>query len=88
MDLDNDDDDGDLPDFFKSNPSTSTSTHPTTKTAPKKQRGKVTELIREKVRIVLEEKTQLADKRARTCEEGDFLKLLWNFNSVGIHFTL
>ena len=80
MDLDEDGDD--LPDFFKSQKSA-----PSEKTSPRKKRGKVTELIREKVRSVLEDKTKLADKRARMCEEGDFLKLLWNFNQEGIHFS-
>ncbi|RMZ81664.1 hypothetical protein DV737_g2401, partial [Chaetothyriales sp. CBS 132003] len=50
-------------------------------------RGKVTELVRETVRSVLEDKTNLADKRARLCDEGDFLKLLWNFHQQGIHFA-
>jgi 18S rRNA (adenine1779-N6/adenine1780-N6)-dimethyltransferase len=52
----------------------------------RKKRGKVAELVREKVRSVLEDKTQLADKRARMCDEADFLKLLWTFNQEGIHF--
>jgi len=37
--------------------------------------------------MVLEEDTKLGDKRARTCDESDFLKLLWAFNQKGIHFT-
>ncbi len=53
----------------------------------RKRRGKVTELVREKVRTVLEDKTGLADKRARMCDEGDFLKLLWTLNKEGIHFS-
>jgi 18S rRNA (adenine1779-N6/adenine1780-N6)-dimethyltransferase len=53
----------------------------------RKRRGKVTELVREKVRSVLEDKTGLADKRARMCDEGDFLKLLWMLNQEGIHFS-
>lgn len=52
----------------------------------RKRKGKVAELVREKIRSVLEDKTQLADKRARMCDEGDFLKLLYNFNLEGIHF--
>ena len=52
----------------------------------KKRRTRVSELVREKVRKVLED-TQLSDKRARLCEEGDFLKLLWRFNESGIHFS-
>lgn len=80
MDVDEDEDD--LPEFFKTQ-----NTAGAEKTAPRKKRGKVTELVREKVRSVLEDKTELADKRARMCEEGDFLKLLWNFNREGIHFA-
>ena len=55
--------------------------------AKRKRKGKVAELVREKVRSVLEDKTDLAEKRARMCEEGDFLKLLWAFNNEGIHFS-
>ena len=53
----------------------------------RKRKGKVAELVREKVRKVLESETELADKRARMCDEGDFLKLLWAFNKEGIHFS-
>ena len=53
----------------------------------RKRKGKVAELVREKVRNVLEGETELADKRARMCDEGDFLKLLWAFNKEGIHFS-
>ena len=52
----------------------------------RKKKGKVGELVREKVRRVLEEETELADKRARMCDESDFLRLLWAFNKEGIHF--
>lgn len=83
MDLDVDDDeDDDLPAFFKEE-----SKLKLPKGANRKKRGKVHELVREKVRSILEDKTQLADKRARMCDEGDFLKLLYLFNTEGIHFT-
>ena len=82
MDVDKDEDD-DLPAFFKEQQVASKKNQNGTS---RKKRGKVTELVREKVRSVLEDKTNLADKRARMCEEGDFLKLLWNFNQEGIHF--
>ena len=49
--------------------------------------GRVAELVREKVRRVLEDVTELADRRARLCDEGDFLKLLYAFNQEGIHFN-
>ena len=52
----------------------------------RKKKGKVAEMVREKVRRVLEEETGLADKRARICDESDFLRLLWAFNKEGIHF--
>ena len=56
---------------------------------PKRKRGKgkVAQLVREKVLRVLEVETALADKRARMCDEGDFLRLLWAFNKEGIHFS-
>ena len=53
----------------------------------RRRKGKVPELVREKVRKVLEDVTKLAEKRARACDEGDFLKLLWAFNQEGIHFN-
>ena len=57
------------------------------KSGKRKKRGRVAQLVREKVRRVLKDKTGLADKRSRTLAEGDFLKLLWNFNQEGIHFS-
>lgn len=81
MDMEVDDED-DLPAFFKDS-----QPQQVAKTPSRKKKSKVTELVREKVRLVLEDKTSLADKRARMCDEGDFLKLLWNFNQEGIHFT-
>lgn len=50
------------------------------------RKGKVALLIRLKVERVLE-KTNLTKTRARMCDEGDFLKLLWEFNNEGIHFS-
>lgn len=82
MDLDGEDD---LPAFLKAQPQ-SQPTLSLTKTPSRKKRNKFSVLVREKVRAVLEDKTQLADKRARMCDEGDFLKLLWVFNQEGIHF--
>ncbi|KAF2768876.1 rRNA adenine dimethylase [Teratosphaeria nubilosa] len=52
---------------------------------PKK--GKIAEMVRAKVKKVLEVDTELADRRARLCDEGDFLKLLYAFNQEGIHFS-
>ncbi|KAJ5894453.1 Dimethyladenosine transferase [Penicillium taxi] len=80
------DDDDDVPDFFKEE------TNPRLQQALKgqssrKKGGKVAELVREKVRQVLEDETHLADKRARMCDETEFLKMLWAFNQKGIHFN-
>lgn len=86
MDVDEDNDEDDLPDFFKAHVASDAAAR-AAKGAGRKRKGKVAELVREKVRAVLEDKCQLADKRARMCDEGDFLKLLWNFNAVGIHFA-
>ena len=55
--------------------------------ATRKKKGKVAELVREKVRRILEDETELADKRARMCDESDFLRLLWAFNKEGFHFS-
>lgn len=86
MDVDGDDDE--LPEFFKQQQQQQQqqASSKASKGAGRKRRGKVTELVREKVRSVLEDKTQLGDKRARMCDEGDFLKLLYHFNLEGIHF--
>ncbi|KAI6788645.1 rRNA adenine dimethylase [Hortaea werneckii] len=84
-DNDNDIDDDDIPDFFREmndkkakkmqdNPS-------------RKRKGKVAESVRAKVQKVLEVDTELAERRARLCDEGDFLKLLYAFNREGIHFS-
>jgi 18S rRNA (adenine1779-N6/adenine1780-N6)-dimethyltransferase len=79
MDVDLDGDADDLPELFKKAKARRAG-------ARRKKRGKVWELVREKIRKVLEDETELADKRARMCEEGDFLRLLYAFNQEGIHF--
>ncbi|KAI5293531.1 Dimethyladenosine transferase [Ascosphaera acerosa] len=78
------DDEEGVPDFFKDASSTKTSTP--VSAAPSRRQGKLRRLIREKVRRVLEDATQLADKRARMCDQSEFLKLLFHFNQEGIHF--
>ncbi|KKY24564.1 putative dimethyladenosine transferase dimethyltransferase [Phaeomoniella chlamydospora] len=78
------DDEEDLPAFFKEQRAEKATQVNETK---RKRKGKVAELVREKVRSVLEHKTELADKRARMCDEGEFLKLLYAFNQEGIHFS-
>ncbi|KAL8888896.1 MAG: hypothetical protein Q9215_003729 [Flavoplaca cf. flavocitrina] len=78
-----DDGDDDLPDFLKQERDSMNG-----KSSPKrKKRGKVSELVREKVRKVLEDDTDLADRRARTLEQNDFLRLLLCFNNEGIYFN-
>lgn len=52
----------------------------------RKKKGKVSEAVRNKVLKVLQE-TELVEKRARLCDEGDFLRLLYAFNLEGIHFN-
>jgi 18S rRNA (adenine1779-N6/adenine1780-N6)-dimethyltransferase len=79
-------DDDDVPDFFKE--TTNARLEAALKNgASRKKRGKVAELVREKVRQVLDDDTGLGEKRARMCDENDFLKLLWAFNQKGIHFN-
>ncbi|RYP89468.1 hypothetical protein DL769_000019 [Monosporascus sp. CRB-8-3] len=58
---------------------------PKTKSRHKKTR--VALLVREKVRRVLEDTTELADRRSGKLEENDFLRLLHAFNEEGIHFS-
>lgn len=85
-DMEVDEDDDDVPDFFKEQ--ANARIEEALKNRPnRKKKGKVAELVREKVRQVLEDDTKLADKRARMCDENDFLKLLWAFNQKGFHFT-
>jgi 18S rRNA (adenine1779-N6/adenine1780-N6)-dimethyltransferase len=79
-------DEEDVPDFFKEEANTRVQEALKSKPARKK-RGKVAELVREKVRQVLEDETRLAEKRARMCDENDFLKLLLAFNQKGFHFN-
>jgi 18S rRNA (adenine1779-N6/adenine1780-N6)-dimethyltransferase len=79
MEVDGDDD---APDFFKEFKASAVP-----KTKSKRKKTKVAELVREKIRKVLEDVTELADKRAGKCDEGDFLRLLYAFNEEGIHFS-
>ncbi|ERS99411.1 dimethyladenosine transferase [Sporothrix schenckii ATCC 58251] len=79
--MDIDDNDEDLPTFFKEKPYV-----PPPKTPSKRKRTKVDELVRTKVLRVLEQ-LEMADRRSRQCDETDFLKLLDAMNSEGIHFS-
>ncbi|EEH11378.1 dimethyladenosine transferase dimethyltransferase [Histoplasma capsulatum G186AR] len=84
--MDIDDDGGDVPEFF-ADEEPKLNLNASKENPARKRKGKVRELVREKVRQVLEDETGLADKRARMCDEGEFLKLLWAFNQKGIHFS-
>lgn len=77
-------DGNDAPDFFKEL-SNSAAAIPNTKS--KRKKTKVADLVREKIRKVLEDVTALADKRSAKCDENDFLRLLFAFNEEGIHFS-
>ncbi|KAI1381047.1 rRNA adenine dimethylase [Hypoxylon crocopeplum] len=82
MDVDGQDED--TPSFFKEMKA-SGSEIPKTKSKRKKTR--VALLMKEKVRKVLEDVTELADMRSGKCDENDFLRLLAAFNAEGIHFS-
>ncbi|KAL8704004.1 MAG: hypothetical protein Q9201_002809 [Fulgogasparrea decipioides] len=88
MDVDDtpekEDDHDELPDFFKQQTHNSTNGATASK---RKKKGKVAELVREKVRKVLEDDTGFADRRAVTLDQNDFLRLLLAFNKEGIHFN-
>lgn len=79
-------DDDDTPEFFKEMNKSAAANQPA-KTPSKRKKTKMGEIVREKIRKVLEDITELADKRASKCDENDFLKLLFAFNSEGIHFA-
>ncbi|KAI9820441.1 MAG: Dimethyladenosine transferase [Thelocarpon impressellum] len=74
-----DDAEDDVPVFFAEE---------TTEKSPSKRRPRtrLAALVEQKVARVLRD-TELADKRAGKCDEGDFLRLLWAFNQEGIHFS-
>lgn len=83
MEIDNEE----LPTFFQDEDRNVKAKSLNAKPGSKRNRkGKVAMLIKEKVNRILDE-TELGDKRARMCDEGDFLKLLWAFNKEGIHFS-
>jgi len=82
MEVDDNGDDDDTPEFFKEQ-----KTAQPFKTPSRRKKTKLGEIIREKVRKVLEDDTELADQRASKCDENDFLRLLFAFNQEGIHFA-
>lgn len=78
------DDEDDLPEFFKEEMLRRSDEKKAQ--GRRKKKGKVSELVRSKVKKVLEG-NDLADKRARMCDQNDFLRLLEGFNEEGIHFA-
>jgi 18S rRNA (adenine1779-N6/adenine1780-N6)-dimethyltransferase len=86
MDVDVDGEEDDTPQFFKEEAERLLK-EKGSKTKSKKKKTRVAELVREKIRKVLEDDTDLADKRSRQCDENDFLRLLAAFNAEGIHFA-
>ena len=78
------DENDDTPAFFKE---LNAKQHNVPKTPSKKKKTRVAELVKEKIRKVLEDVTDLADKRAGKCDENDFLRLLSAFNEEGLHFA-
>ncbi|KAL7789987.1 S-adenosyl-L-methionine-dependent methyltransferase [Trichoderma ceciliae] len=76
--------DEDTPSFFQDLKSANANMP---KTKSKRKKTRVAELVREKIRKVLEDVTELADKRSGKCDENDFLRLLFAFNEEGIHFS-
>lgn len=85
LDLDMDVDEDDMPDFFKEE--ADRKAKKAAGNPNRKKKSKVAELVRAKVVKVLEEDTKLSDRRARMCDEGDFLRMLYAFNQEGIHFS-
>lgn len=77
-----DDGDDDTPEFFKEQKAAQP-----LKTPSRRKKTKLGEIVKEKVRKVLEDDTELADQRASKCDENDFLRLLFAFNQEGIHFA-
>ncbi|TDZ39855.1 Dimethyladenosine transferase [Colletotrichum spinosum] len=75
--------DDETPEFFKQLESAAKVPE---KTKSKRKKTKVAALVRQKIEGALES-TGLLDKRARACDETDFLKLLSALNSEGIHFA-
>lgn len=82
--IEGDDNDDDTPAFFAE---LNAKNRNAPKTPSKKKKTRVAELVKEKIRKVLEDVTELADKRAGKCDENDFLRLLSAFNEEGLHFA-
>jgi 18S rRNA (adenine1779-N6/adenine1780-N6)-dimethyltransferase len=83
MDVDEDEDE--LPQFFKEERDRKRDEKMQNPTKRKKK-GKVSELVRSKVKKVLDN-NELTEKRSRMCDQNDFLRMLEGFNEEGIHFA-
>ncbi|KAL2133016.1 hypothetical protein VTI74DRAFT_3022 [Chaetomium olivicolor] len=79
------DDDEDMPAFFKEMKDAETAKE-ASKTPARNPKSKVAMVVRAKVNKVLNG-TGLGEKRARQCDQNDFLKLLLAFHEEGIHFS-
>jgi hypothetical protein len=87
-DVDNEaQDDDDTPSFFKELAAASAAKE-VAKTPSKRPKTKVAALVREKIRHVLEDVTGLAEKRARTLGENEFLHLLLSTSRCFLFFFL
>ncbi|KAL2146191.1 hypothetical protein VTI28DRAFT_4769 [Corynascus sepedonium] len=79
------DDDEDMPTFFKEMRDAEAAKD-ATKTPSKNPKSKIALVVKAKVNKVLTN-TGLGEKRARQCDQNDFLKLLLAFHEEGIHFS-
>ncbi|KAM7218715.1 Dimethyladenosine transferase [Rhypophila decipiens] len=79
------DEEEEMPEFFKE-ANEQQSAAKDAKTPSRNPKSKVALVVRTKVEKVLAS-TGLADKRARQCDQNDFLKLLLAFHDEGIHFS-
>lgn len=86
MEVDGEEEDDEVPSFFKEE-AERMAREKGNKTKSKRKKTRVAELVREKIRKVLEDVTELADMRSGKCDENDFLRLLHAFNEEGIHFA-
>lgn len=79
------DEDEDMPEFFKMKDGDEDSAA-LAKTPARNPKSKVALVVKAKVLKVLAG-TELGDKRARQCDQNDFLRLLLAFHDEGIHFS-
>ncbi|KAL2256362.1 hypothetical protein VTK26DRAFT_1783 [Humicola hyalothermophila] len=79
------DEDEDMPTFFKELKDEEAAKE-ASKTPSRNPKSKIALVVRAKVNKVLTS-TGLGEKRARQCDQNDFLKLLLAFHEEGIHFS-